>query len=567
MPTTTKRSLRYPTPGGVGVPADVPLDLLNLATDLEAEVGLPVQRSVLEVGQVGQSRAGRTLTLGDFTDCGLVAPVALWNLSDLTDASGNSRALTNKGSVPFGVGVEGAASTAAVFAGSTSQALYRSDTGGGDPFRIRTGSVGAWFRTAKRGASHGVISRWRTTGDLRQFALFVDSSNRMRAYGSTDGSAEVYAQGQTDVCDDRWHFAVAVYTGTAIQLYVDGVLDASSPMGGLLNPAAVPLNIGSNNGADGGTAATDPWYGRIDEAFISAEALTLEQVCHFYGVKIAHGGSTPRRASLRVTRRRRGGQIANGDFPSNPARAYNLGSGGYSELNGGTSLAAVGGGTITQAVAGPDGQADSAVNFAGAHAGLGATDAGLPSGLTTRSYGAWVCVGPHATSYQNILVWGTSANDKAGAFIDPVTGKIVFQNNGDSVLGDFVVADRTWHSVIAVEDNSAADGVKRKLYVDGKLVAGSTVMATVTLAGANALRIGADLAGLNPFIGSISRAWIHSAALTWDRVQAISQKPYLMVPQSPKDAADHVEMMNATDLIFVGDDLEPQHLIDLEVSR
>ena len=86
-------------------------------------------QQILDVGQAGQIKAGRILTAADFTAMGLSAPLGLWNLSDLTDASGNGRALTNKGAVPFGPGITGAATEAAVFAGSTAQALYIADTG------------------------------------------------------------------------------------------------------------------------------------------------------------------------------------------------------------------------------------------------------------------------------------------------------------------------------------------------------------------------------------------------------------------------------------------------------
>src|SRR5215467_6914469 len=56
-----------------------------------------VSAQVLEVGQPNQIKAGRQLALSDFTSLGLSAPRGLWNLSDLSDASGNARALTNKG--------------------------------------------------------------------------------------------------------------------------------------------------------------------------------------------------------------------------------------------------------------------------------------------------------------------------------------------------------------------------------------------------------------------------------------------------------------------------------------
>ena len=116
-----------------------------VGTDSEILAAIPV----LEVGIVNQIRAGRLLFASDFTDMGLSAPVGLWNLSNLNDASGFGRNLLNKGSVTFAAGINGLATTAAQFIGSTGQALYIVDTGGSDPFRIKTGSVGGWFRSAE----------------------------------------------------------------------------------------------------------------------------------------------------------------------------------------------------------------------------------------------------------------------------------------------------------------------------------------------------------------------------------------------------------------------------------
>jgi hypothetical protein len=110
-----------------------------------------VAAPVLDVGMAGQVRAGRQLANADFTALGLSVPIALWNLGDLTDISGNGRVLANKGGVGFVSGINGLATTAAQFTGSTGQALYVADTGAADPFRIKTGSWGCWFRTAKRG--------------------------------------------------------------------------------------------------------------------------------------------------------------------------------------------------------------------------------------------------------------------------------------------------------------------------------------------------------------------------------------------------------------------------------
>src|SRR3954464_12239872 len=162
MPNTPILQLPYPAWTET---ADVPRDMQALAVKLDAVVPAQAGKTAVvsslvgDVGQVGQVRAGRQLAASDFTTLGLSAPRGLWNLTDLTDASGNARNLTNKGGVSFSPGINGLGAPAAQFAGSTAQALYIADTGAADPFRITTGSWGCWFRTAKRGTSQRPLTK------------------------------------------------------------------------------------------------------------------------------------------------------------------------------------------------------------------------------------------------------------------------------------------------------------------------------------------------------------------------------------------------------------------------
>ena len=71
-----------------------------VGSDLAVLAAVPI----LDVGLANQIRAGRQLTAADFTNMGLSAPVGLWNLSDLSDVSGNGRNLNNKGAIPFAAG-------------------------------------------------------------------------------------------------------------------------------------------------------------------------------------------------------------------------------------------------------------------------------------------------------------------------------------------------------------------------------------------------------------------------------------------------------------------------------
>ena len=140
---------------------------------------------ILDVGQSGQIRAGRQLTAADFTAMGLSAPVGLWNLSDLTDVSGNGRNLINKGAIPFDVGINGSANTAAQFMGLTTQSLYIPDTGSKDPFRFKVGSFGAWIKSGRRSAEQVILMGKWTQWEIKEDGCLklVQTMHQLSMYG------------------------------------------------------------------------------------------------------------------------------------------------------------------------------------------------------------------------------------------------------------------------------------------------------------------------------------------------------------------------------------------------
>jgi len=519
---------------------------------------------VLDVGQANQIRAGRQLTVADFTAlCGLPStPVGLFNLSDLTN-QGSGGPLVNKGSVPFGVGINGVATTAAQFAGSTGQALYISDTGAADPFRIRTGSWGCWFRTAKR-------ATWQTTmgkrsagvGQLGWWAA-VTSANVFSASQSSDGTAVGSLAGVSDVADDRWHFGVATYDGTTGRLYVDGVLEATNSQGTIFASSA-PFNIGGE-AADGATASSEPTYGRVDEAFVTPDVLTDDQVRLLYCAKVAHGyASTPTRANLNVRRARRGGAFVVGDFPAQPLRLHNFTAGALTDQGSNATALTNNNPSTVVAVIGADGASGNAFTFNGvAGSWLGATDAGLPSGTASRSYGCWLK--GTAQANQGIVGWGTGAGFAGAAVIGTAPQNIVVQSGSDQILGPFV-ADGQWHFACVVEDNAAGDGVRRKLYLDGRVVGVSTVLNAITLGGALRFRVGALPDATLPFSGQIDGVFVYGGALTMEQVAVLYQKGAQALTASPKEPGAHIEAFDAASVYAVFDSLDTTSQIDLGVG-
>jgi hypothetical protein len=527
--------------------------------------------AVGDVGYLSNVRAGRQLALTDFTTlCGLPnTPVGLFNLHSTANL-GTGGALSVRGAFASTNGIGGSgAGGAALFQGNvlaTPMGLYIPDTGAGDPFRLRHGSFGCWLKTAKRGTTQVLMAK----ASAASFGWFfaINSGNGVSPAISLDGSTQVGPVGTTDVCDDRWHFAVATYDGNMLALYIDGAKEAQFLTSGTIFSSTGPFDIGSQF-ADAATAANLPHFGLIDEAFVTHDVLTDEQIRLLYCAKIPHGfTSVPRDISLQIHRRRRGALYVPGDFPAAPARLYNGASTADSSANNVPLTANVGTGTIGQGT-GPDGAKDSARVYSGAHTGDSATEAGLPSGAAgIRVYGCWFKT--TMTVVGVIMGWGTLGTADARMWVSPVN--LVAASGADQmVTASLVVNDGLWHFAIVIEDPNALDGVKRKLYLDGRLVAASTVLNTLTLnaAPANMFRLGASNNGANPFVGSIARAFVIDATgvtVNQDKIAALMNKVSQDLGASPRNIGEHIEGYDAANIYALFDGVDGQNSVELSVA-
>jgi hypothetical protein len=138
-------------------------------------------------------------------------------------------------------------------------------------------------------------------------------------------------------------------------------------------------------------------------------------------------------------------------------------------------------------------------------------------------------------------------------------------SGGDVITGPFI-SDGQWHQAIVTEDNAAGDLVKRKLYVDGRIVGGSTVLTSLTLAGANSFRIGAASNASAPVHRPDRRRVRHRLRHDHsNEVLGLYAKGSQDLGASPKNAGDHVERLDAASVLAVFDTLESQHTVDLGV--
>lgn len=157
-----------------------------------------------------------------------------------------------------------------------------------------------WIKSSAVNGIYPIISKRKGTQspantNYQQFSLYISGNiggsvngNKLDInYVQNTGVADRSVLGTTNVLDGKWHHAVAVVTGTASRIYLDGQLE--------------PISVSSSNGASVNITRTDnlaigqftnggsnilgsPYYfpGQIDDVRIFNSALTATQVLQLY---------------------------------------------------------------------------------------------------------------------------------------------------------------------------------------------------------------------------------------------------------------------------------------------
>lgn len=530
-----------------------------------SDMDVLIEQIIHDSGTPGQLRAGRSLTPADFTNIGLETPLALWNFSNNgQDASGNGHNLLEKGVPRYVRGIDGTDATAVQFDGSN--AFYIIDTGATDPFRFKVICFGAWFRSAKQDVLQSIITKRGASGTYAYW-LRTNASN-VASFGvsSTGASPILEVLGSAQLCDGRWHFLVGTYDGITQNLYVDGKLDATAVRGSagaeFIFASPSPLNIGAF-GADANVAVSESNFGQVDEAFMTSEILSSDDVFNLYCVKVPHTlGDIPSGISLNVYSGTKGGSLFTGDFPAVPLRLYNYSAGSLANegSNPSSGLTAVG---TPVSVPGVDGAKGNAYSLSGAQR-FTASDAGLPAGVVNVSYGCWFkCSNKTTAGY--LMQWGATQGTNDNRIYITAAGVITFANGaGTGIAGPFI-ADGFWHFVVAVHEVSPTDGLKRKFYLDGQLVESSTALNAVVLGGANKFVIGSSILSTNNLIGQVDTTFVCDSVLTLDDINKLYAKTVHEHFPSPKNPGDHVRAMSDTDLYVIFDTLDLGDKISMKV--
>ena len=131
------------------------------------------------------------------------------------------------------------------------------------------GAVSVWVK------SDGETDSWACVlaKGLSSWRIIRNNQNSTLSFhfNPASGASEFQANGSISVIDGKWHHVLAEYTGSEIDLYIDGKLDASTVTGSTDMKSNTDLvYIGSRTGR----LSDRSWNGYIDEVKIYDRALT-----------------------------------------------------------------------------------------------------------------------------------------------------------------------------------------------------------------------------------------------------------------------------------------------------
>ncbi|MEV1329485.1 LamG domain-containing protein [Micromonospora costi] len=466
-------------------------------------------------------------------------PVGYWRLGDspgqpVADASGNGNAGAYRGSV--------GRSQPGAIADSADSAVRLDDGYAEIPDSASLSITGAytlesWVKDAA-GGPQGIIEKYDGGDCLPSragYALRLVNGNKLQALTVAD-QPQASTSSPRSVQQGRWHHVAAAYDGTTLRTYIDGQLQASTPVVKAPTDGAGSLKLGAR-----GDDALDRFVGSLDEVAIYDKALTPGQIdSHYVKGVLGNPGpspSAPQADRATVQSRSVSPSAPGGSAPGHtPTSQQPVVTGqfsyaaevladkpvGYWRLGerSGTSAEDASGsgnrGAYTDAVTlgrpgALTGDPDTAAELTGGHVAIPDSASLSVDGSFTLE--AWVNLNDVCGQYGVVEKYDAPAYNGYALRVLP-GGRVSALTLGAagqlaSVEGQTVVTPDTWHHLAAVYDGSTIS-----VYVDGRLD-GSAATTVNPTDGAGSLKLGArgDDAGTR-LAGMLDEVAVYDHALS-----------------------------------------------------
>ena len=150
------------------------------------------------------------------------------------------------------------------------------------------GSIEFWFKTAKTGGTlvaFGAATASTPTTNVRARELYLNGAGQLSFAVRKPDSDTVkpsIAETPGSLADSKWHHVVAVQTGSALLLYIDGLEQAAAATTATLAPSNGRWWVGGRTPAKLPERLTSGFAGQIDELSVFPTALTSAQVQQHY---------------------------------------------------------------------------------------------------------------------------------------------------------------------------------------------------------------------------------------------------------------------------------------------
>ncbi len=368
-----------------------------------------------------------------------------------------------------------------------------------------TGSftLSAWINTKSNTVQQSIIEKYDTPG-YNGYILRILSSGKIAAY--TAGSAgNDSVTGATTITTNTWNHVVAVYNGTQIMIYLNGILDGTTSTTRNPTDGSGTLKIG----ARGDDAATT-FKGSIDDVKIYPYARTASQiktdaasrVPSVHGISASFGDDQSYLSNGLV------GWWKMDDGVNNPCAS---GVDKACDSSGNNNV-----GTWTNGVASTSGKFGNGTNFDGVndYVSVPASSIFDNQRITIAS---WVY---SANFAQNGFIFEKTTNGSVdtqySCFFDSVSSSIYFRTynssgtqNNLTLAWTGLVTNNAWNHIACIYD-----GANKYIYVNGKLATSAAYNQTLITNPAGTSFIGTFGGGGYNFNGKIDDVRIYNRALS-----------------------------------------------------
>jgi hypothetical protein len=445
----------------------------RLSDVIEANTDVHVQDDVFFAGSVPEPEGG--LVAAYSFDAGSGTSVA--------DLSGHG----NVGAIANATWAAGGHSGSALSFNGTNAWVTVADSPSLDPHGSMT--LEAWVKPTRAGAWATALIKEAAPDNLA-YGLYASSDT-----GQPSGNVlvdrtttDTYIRGTTTTPPNVWTHLAATYDGSTLRVYVNGALQASTPISGPIQASSGALRIGGN-------AIWSEWYaGLIDDVRVYSRSLS--------DAEIQADMTTPTAAPPRPS-----GLVA--------AYGFNAGSGASAvdaSGNGNT-------GTLANAAWTTAGHSGAALSFNGSNAWVTVPDSAsldLTTGMTLEAWvrptqlDSWATAVLKETS--GALVYGLYASSDTGQ----ASGNVfpVGQSADKFVRGTSATPVNVWTHLAATYD-----GATLRVYVNGMQQATLPVTGSLQTS-SGPLRIGGNGVWSEWFAGQIDDVRVYNRALGAGELQS-----------------------------------------------